>query len=68
MLKDIGVVGNRQGAIDVLLDDDRSRTGLAGCLGAHRRLRRQTASSTRLSVYSRGFETDFPPCYPGTNG
>ena len=68
MPKDIDVVGKRQGAIDVLLDDDQSRAGLAGCLGAHRRLRRQTASSTWLSVYSRGFEADFPPCYPGTNG
>jgi hypothetical protein len=46
MLKDIGVVGKRQGAIDVLLDDDQCRAGLVGCLRAHRRLRRQTGSST----------------------
>jgi sulfite reductase beta subunit-like hemoprotein len=30
MLKDIGVVGKRQGGIDVLLDDDQSRGRLGG--------------------------------------
>ena len=66
MLKNICVVSKRQGAIDVLLDNDQRHAGLVRCLRSPAPA--PSDGVVDISVYSRGFETDFPPCYPGTNG